>query len=97
MGIEEKVDGEEVTEQEFALAISDMLKAYQKQRYNIMQKELAIAEMVRDVGMYRSLDFKLKYFWDEKEQQYYFSYNTKDKPGFTTSPFPKMNLESPGK
>ena len=72
----------EVTEQEYLTGIYGALKDYEQQIETIKQDESTILQALQDIKTYKGLNYKIVYYWNDKESTYSFRNYMKNKPGF---------------
>ena len=78
--LEDKI--EEVTEQEFALHLNQTLTTVNVQMKALRQRYDNVSTIVKNIEMYKALNFKIKYYWDNEKKVYSYKYFTKEKAGF---------------
>lgn len=81
----------EVPEQEFALFLNDTLKKYETQIekyqqaiYAIQKQEQDIVTVFKDINMYKALNFKMSYHFNETKEEYEYHFKPREVIGFKT-------------
>ena len=72
----------EISESEFVIYLTDAVNSLQKQIKNYQAKQMEIIGMSKQVSMYKDLGYNVKFFYNNKDKQYFFEFKEKEKVGF---------------
>ncbi len=85
MAIDEKVEEEElikISKKDCMSTIYQTLKLYNKEILKLSDAKRRIINFMQEAQLYEDLGFKVKYYFNNKNKDYTFSYEEKSRAGF---------------